>query len=238
MCALPPTVLAQRPRATALRRGTETQSRDSLHSVFSEVGGSEISIIIAALIVLDVFQRTAQAQRPSAPDASIATSGSRLSVAGPFILTIIGLMRTIYLMLVALVIAVPAFGQERSFTVATLNCYRFFNGEEGKGSIDKPRSNLEYSKKAGHLIGLLPREAPLFVGFQEIGGGEDLAGLAKSAAARYGRRYQTLFAHGKDTSTGQNVGAILDTTSGFGVYGRPSRVSELERELSKHLVVS
>src|SRR6266404_6067678 len=30
-----------------------------------------------------------------------------------------------------------------------------------------------------HLIGLLPREAPLFVGFQEIGGGEDLATLAK-----------------------------------------------------------
>jgi two-component system chemotaxis response regulator CheB len=38
-------------------------------------------------------------------------------------------------------------------------------------------------------------------------------------------------------STGQNVGAILDTSSGWGVYGRPSRVSDLERELSKHLVV-
>jgi len=33
------------------------------------------------------------------------------------------------------------------------------------------------------------------------------------------------------------VGAILDTSSGFGVYGMPSRVSDLERELSKHLVV-
>jgi hypothetical protein len=34
-----------------------------------------------------------------------------------------------------------------------------------------------------------------------------------------------------------NVGAILDTSSGWGVYGRPSRVSDLEREMSKHLVV-
>ena len=41
----------------------------------------------------------------------------------------------------------------------------------------------------------------------------------------------------KDTATGQNVGAMLDTTSGWGVYGRASRVSDLERELSKHLVV-
>ncbi|MGA2862953.1 MAG: hypothetical protein ABSF95_00530 [Verrucomicrobiota bacterium] len=75
------------------------------------------------------------------------------------------------------------------------------------------------------------------VGFQEIGGGEDLAALAKSATARYGRRYQTLFARGRDTSTGQNVDAILDTSSGWGVYGRPSRVSDLERELSEHMVL-
>ena len=33
------------------------------------------------------------------------------------------------------------------------------------------------------------------------------------------------------------MGAILDTTVGWGIYGRPSRVSDLERELSKHLVV-
>src|SRR5947208_4160556 len=146
-------------------------------------------------------------------------------------------MHTILFLLVSLMLAVSGFSQQQSLTVATLNCYWFFNGEEGKSDIDKPRSSLEYSTKAGHLIGLLPKEAPLFVGFQEIGGGEDLAALAKSATARYGRRYQTLFAHGMDTSTGQNVGAILDTTGGFGVYGRPSRVSDLERELSKHLVV-
>ena len=146
-------------------------------------------------------------------------------------------MRIAFVIFASVLLAVPGFGQERSFTVATLNCYWFFSGAEGKDSSDKPRSTIEYSTKAGHLIGLLPREAPLFVGFQEIGGGEDLVALAKSATARYGRKYQTLFAHGKDTSTGQNVGAILDTTVGWGIYGRPSRVSDLERELSKHLVV-
>ena len=129
-----------------------------------------------------------------------------------------------------------AWGQS-DISIATLNCYWFFNGDEGKASADKPTSTLEYSTKAGHLIALLPREAPLFVGFQEIGGGDDLAALAHSASARYGRTYQTLFVRGKDTSTGQNVGAILDTASGWGVYGRASRVSDLERELSKHLVV-
>jgi len=87
-------------------------------------------------------------------------------------------MHTILFLLVSLMLAVSGFSQEQSLTVATLNCYRFFNGEEGKSDIDKPRSSLEYSTKAGHLIGLLPKEAPLFVGFQEIGGGEDLAALA------------------------------------------------------------
>ena len=46
---------------------------------------------------------------------------------------------------------------------------------------------------------------------------------------------RSLFAHGKDMSSGQNVGAILNTSSAWGVYGRPSRVSDLERERSKHL---
>jgi hypothetical protein len=145
-------------------------------------------------------------------------------------------MRTL-LLFISLVLAAPGFSQEKSVTLATLNCYWFFDAQEGKADIDKPHTTLEYSTKAGHLIGLLPREAPLFVGFQEIGGGEDLAALAHSASARYGRTYQALFARGKDSATGQNVGAILDTSSGWGVYGRASRVSDLERELSKHLVV-
>jgi hypothetical protein len=45
-----------------------------------------------------------------------------------------------------------------------------------------------------------------------------------SRSARYRRQYQTLFARGKDTATGQNVGAILDTSRGWGVHGQASRV--------------
>jgi hypothetical protein len=134
-----------------------------------------------------------------------------------------------------LLAAIAAPGQANTIILATLNCYWFFDAQEGKASADKPTSTLEYSTKAGHLIGLLPREAPLLVGFQEIGGGEDLAALAHSASARHGRTYQTLSARGKDTYTGQNAGAILDTASGWGFYGRPSRVTGLERERSKHL---
>ena len=104
-------------------------------------------------------------------------------------------------------------------------------------SAEVPISQAEYSIKAGHLIGLLPKEAPLFVGLQEIGDGKDVAALAYSASRRYGKQYQPLFIQGRDTATGQDVGAILETTSGWGVYGKPSRVSDLERELSKHLVV-
>ena len=145
-------------------------------------------------------------------------------------------LRRIVITIAWLLVASIAWGQNE-IGVATLNCYWFFNGQAGKRDADTPRTTLEYSTKAGHLIGLLPKEAPLFVGLQEIGGGEDLVALAKSTSARYGRTYQALFVQGKDTATSQDVGAILDTSRGWGVYGRPSRVSDLERELSKHLVV-
>lgn len=119
---------------------------------------------------------------------------------------------------------------------ATLNCYWFLSAEESNGA-DKPRTTQEYSLKAGHLIGLLPPEAPLFVGLQEIGNDQDVQALAYSATRRYKRQYKPLFVQGRDTATKQDVGALFDTSRGWGVYGRPSRVSELERELSKHLVV-
>ncbi len=122
-------------------------------------------------------------------------------------------------------------------SLASLNCYWFFNGQEGGANADRPRSSREYGLKAGHLVGLLPKEAALFVGFQEIGGAGDVAALAKAAKSRYHRSYSALFVQGRDTATGQDVGAILDTSRGWGVYGRASRVSDLERALSKHLVV-
>lgn len=138
--------------------------------------------------------------------------------------------------LLCLLAGVAARGQE-SIHIATLNCYWFFNGNETNGRADLPRTKIEYTTKAGHLIGLLPAEAPLLVGVQEIGDQNDIQVLARSATARFKRPYRALFAQGKDTATGQDVGAIFNTAAGWGVYGRASRVSDLERELSKHLVV-
>lgn len=144
--------------------------------------------------------------------------------------------RFIHIAVVCWLATVSVVGAQ-DISVATLNCYWFFAGREGQVDADRPRTSREYGLKAGHLVGLLPKEAPLFVGFQEIGGQSDLAALAKAAKSRYHRSYSALFFQGRDTATGQDVGAILDTSRGWGVYGRPSRVSDLERELSKHLVV-
>jgi len=140
-----------------------------------------------------------------------------------------------FLIWVGLLVCLNGYGQQ-SVSFVTMNCYWFF-GEETSQAADKPVSKGEYSLKAGHLIGLLPNEAPLFVGLQEIGNDGDVAALAYSAKQRYKRTYQPLFVQGKDTATKQDVGAILDVSRGWGVYGKPARVSELEQELSKHLVV-
>ncbi|MGV3772173.1 MAG: endonuclease/exonuclease/phosphatase family protein [Verrucomicrobiales bacterium] len=120
--------------------------------------------------------------------------------------------------------------------LTTLNCYWFLGAEESDAA-DKPRTTSDYSLKAGHLIGLLPEEAPLFVGLQEVGNDQDVEALAHAASRRYNRTYTPLFVQGRDTATKQDVGALFDLTQGWGIHGQPARVSELEKELSKHLVV-
>lgn len=124
-----------------------------------------------------------------------------------------------------------------TFPFATMNCYWFFSGDENRGKGDLPKNEAELDQKAGHLIGLLPEEAPLFLALEEIGGERDLQKLARAAKARYQREYAPIFIEGNDTSTGQNVGALLDTSRGWGVSGEPVRVSELQRQIAKHLVV-
>jgi endonuclease/exonuclease/phosphatase family metal-dependent hydrolase len=126
--------------------------------------------------------------------------------------------------------------QSNSVLFTTLNCYWFF-GKENAKSADKPRSETDYRTKAENLIGLLPTEAPLFVALQEIGDEADVAALARAAQARYKRSFRPLFVQGKDAETRQDVGALLDSTRGWGVYRKPSRASELRGALSKHLVL-
>src|SRR5688572_21063137 len=127
-------------------------------------------------------------------------------------------------------------GQTNSFIFTTLNCYWYFQSGNNTAAEAKLTYD-EWVEKAGHLAGLLPTEAPLFVAFQEIGDLGDLNRLNNAASRRYNRKYQPLFVQGKDSATDQDVGAILDTSRGWGVHGRASRASDLERELSKHLVV-
>jgi hypothetical protein len=126
--------------------------------------------------------------------------------------------------------------ESSSVLLSTMNCY-WFLGTEDSQAADKPRTTQEYSLKAGHLIGLLPSEAPLLVGLQEVGNDKDVQALAHSASQRYNRTYKPLFVQGKDTATKQDVGTLFDLTQGWGIYGQPARVSELEEEVSKHLVL-
>ena len=138
-------------------------------------------------------------------------------------------------LLLFLLVCDSAGGEQIS--IGTHNCYWYFGQEDSNNKADKPHDPQEYELKAGHLIGLLPQDTPLFLGLQEIGCNEEIQAIARSAQARYKHHYEPLFVKGRDSATGQNVGAILDTSKGWGVYGRPSRVSDLEHELSKHLVV-
>lgn len=127
-------------------------------------------------------------------------------------------------------------GQAESVSLATLNCY-WFGAEAFDKIAAEPITKAQYSQKAGHLIGLLPQEAPLFIGLQEIGTEADVGYLSHSAKVRWQREYQPLFVQGNDTATRQDVAALLDTSRGWGVQGKPSRPSELQKELTKHLVV-
>lgn len=123
---------------------------------------------------------------------------------------------------------------EESFV--TLNCYWFLGPDEDFAEADKPKTEEEYTRKAGHLMGLLPPNAPRVVGLQEIGNQADVAFLSKVAEIRYHRPFTPLFAQGKDTVTKQDVGALVRCDTGWGIHGRPARHSLLERDLSKHLV--
>jgi hypothetical protein len=136
-------------------------------------------------------------------------------------------MRTLILILV-LLLHVSARTATGDILLTALNCH-WFLGEEESRNADKPPTKDQYSLKAGHLIGLLPEAAPLFVGLQEVGNGADVQALAYSATRRYQRSYAHLFVQGKDTATKQDVGALLDTSRGWGVHGRPTRVSDLEK---------
>jgi hypothetical protein len=133
--------------------------------------------------------------------------------------------------------AFSVFAQSNRVLITTLNCYAFFGGNETTMQLGQPRTSQDYWRKAGNLVRLWPTNAPLFVALEEIGGAREVVYLSQIAAARYKHSFQPVFAETKDTYTEEAVGAVLDLDQGWKITGKPGRISDLDTNLSKHLVV-
>jgi hypothetical protein len=135
-------------------------------------------------------------------------------------------MRAVLLFLFLLTAAAAA-----DIHVATLNCFLLFNPElEHRGELDSkhPLTAEDYQQKISNLVSLMKDYE--VVGLQETGGPDEIAALAKAGG------YEWLFTKGKDTYTGQEVGALY-RLPGWTVSSA-SRVPELDRIVSKHLLFS
>ena len=133
--------------------------------------------------------------------------------------------------------AFSAPAQTGNIFITTLNCYAFFGGGETKMQLGQPQTAPDYWRKAQNLVGLWPTNAPLFVGLEEIGGARETAYLSQLAAARYHHTFQPVFFETKDIYTEEAVAAVVDLSQGWGIAGQPGRDPELDKDLSKHLVV-
>jgi len=129
-------------------------------------------------------------------------------------------------------------GMAEEWVATTLNTYWYMDARPGQVG-DPPRSIEEKNEKTQNLTRLLVEAArahPIgIVGLQEIGSKEDGDALASALSKATNQEFVSLFAKGRDTYTGQNVGALLNLSSGWKVVGQPGRSSELEKAISKHL---
>jgi endonuclease/exonuclease/phosphatase family metal-dependent hydrolase len=130
-----------------------------------------------------------------------------------------------------------ALAQGGKFSITTLNCYAFFGGGETKMQLGQPRTPADYWRKAQNLVGLWPANPPAFIGLQEIGGAREVVYLSQIAAARYHHTFQPIFTDTKDNYTEEAVAAVVDLSQGWGIVGKAGRDPELDKDLSKHLVV-
>ena len=133
--------------------------------------------------------------------------------------------------------AIAGAAQPGKISVTTLNCYAFFGGGETHRQLGQPETAPEFRQKAQNLANLWPTNPPLLIALEEIGGAREAAYLAQLAATRYGHSFQPMFVEWKDTFTGQAIGALLDLDQGWKLAGPPGRVPELDKDLSKHLVI-
>ncbi len=123
--------------------------------------------------------------------------------------------------------------------VATLNCYLYFSPANAESTrMDRePISPENYARKTENLASLIVKAEVEFVGLQEIGSKIEADDLAAALTTATGSKWRAYFTQGKDTYTGEDIAVLLKERAGIRVvsYGR---VPELEKDLSKHLVVS
>jgi endonuclease/exonuclease/phosphatase family metal-dependent hydrolase len=114
--------------------------------------------------------------------------------------------------------------------VATLNCYLLFDpaiNHRGKVDDDNRMTSAQYQQKLTNLATLT--KGYDVVALQEIGGKAETAALAKAAG------FSWAWTQGRDTATGQEV-ALLHNLPNWQVTSK-GRVAELDRVVSKHLLV-
>ena len=145
--------------------------------------------------------------------------------------------RRVAILFLLLAMVFSAAAQNGKVFLTTLNCYAFFGGGETKMALGQPQTAPDYWRKAQNLVGLWPTNAPLFVGLEEIGGARETVYLSQLAAARYHHTFQPVFTDTKDNYTEEAVAAVVDLSQGWGITGKPGRDPELDKALSKHLVV-
>ena len=133
--------------------------------------------------------------------------------------------RHVSLLLLLTVTAIAA-----ELKVGSLNCYLLFDPAiDHRGKVDDANRMTpeQYRTKVANLATLT--KGYELVSLQEIGGREEVTALAKAAGMSWA------WTQGKDTATGQDV-AVLHNLPGWTVTSK-GRVAELDRVVSKHLLV-
>jgi len=125
-------------------------------------------------------------------------------------------------------LTISAFAAE--LKVGSLNCYLFFDPAiDHRGKVDDANRMTpdQYRSKVANLATLTAGYQ--LVALQETGGREEVTALANAAGMSWA------WTQGKDTATGQDV-AVLHNLPGWKVSSK-GRVAELDRVVSKHLLV-
>lgn len=138
--------------------------------------------------------------------------------------------RKTYLFGIAACLLAAQIAVAASIRLATLNCYECFDPSVPHRGVaaEHPLSADAYARKIENLSGLLAGAE--FIALQEVGGREEIEALARTTGMQWA------FAKGRDTYTGEEVG-VLYKLPGWKVTVQ-GRVGELDRVLSKHLVVT